>query len=208
MSCLASYRKRRTGAAAHPFLLRRAHRIDAAALKTAVGLGIGITDIGSHCFDLASRDPANPVKLSLDRLALAYITGYHGNVEHRAPCVVHRRMCCLQLGSRRRLRAVVAMLASGSVRVTFMYLLQLWRASFCVATASSPRFSAITSSAWRSTRLSQLTLARISDASTCTTSAVGTLASRQALTVRRKIARNCWRILVGFEWSGRRSCSP
>jgi hypothetical protein len=61
----------------------------------------------------------------------------------------------------------------------------------CVARLLRPdRFSLITSSTCRSTRLSQLTLSRISEASMCTTSAVAIFAFKQASTVRLKILRN------------------
>jgi hypothetical protein len=127
-----------------------------------------------------------------------------------APTCPSAAVCCLYDGSLRRARWLRTSVAPGSV-VQGDGLPGGWPGPPC---ASPPSLlAASTASAWRRAIRSQLTSARISVASRCTTSPLAIPAATQAPTVRARIARNRsapqrWRTRVRLEWSGSASCRP
>jgi hypothetical protein len=96
------------------------------------------------------------------------LAGRDLDVEHDPAEVVYHPML-LELGSRRRFRTVIAMVASGSVRQTFLNLPDVFdrRRPSCAGAIPSA-FASATTSTWRRARLSQATSARISGAWTWT----------------------------------------
>jgi hypothetical protein len=128
-------------------------RIDAASLERTVDLSIGIADIGSG-LDSDTGGGFDFVHLRLDHLAFIRLSSRDRDVQNDAYLVIDGSVLLIS-----RLQPPIA--SVGGHRCV-----GIGRADLFVLTAL-PAFSPTC----RSTRLSQLTLARISEASMCTTSA-------------------------------------
>ena len=137
-------------------------------LSVASSAGI---DVGKQYLDVGFFPAAKPLRVVNEPTGIAKIVS-----------VLRAR------GVGRVVLEAVAIVASESVMQTFLYL-PVSRLSF-LASPGSSSFAFATASKWRAARLSQLTSARIKDASIWTISPVAIFAAIQAFTVFSKIRRN------------------
>jgi len=176
--------------------------VNAALLERTVDLPIRVTSIGCDGPDSHPSGGFDLVHLRFDHLSFIRLSGCDRDIENNADFVIDGRVLLVS-GLQ---PSVASVRGHRRVRIGGADLLVLPGLPFFFSSSvsSSLWFSLSTSSTCRSTRLSQLTLARIRDASMCTTSAVAIFAFKQASTVRLKILQNRsspqrWRMRVRLE---------